>query len=165
MTTTIIAGTMTMTNSAGIATTTMTTAGIAMMMTTVAGTGTMTTITAGIGMMAMMTAAAGVVTMMMIIADTSMIGTSTMRALLLILMLGLPTMAAAQDCDALKRACQMRGELGERGQGNCRKYKDECGGGSTHADYCTQLREACMYKKDNGEEGQGKCKKYRDECR
>jgi hypothetical protein len=87
------------------------------------------------------------------------------RTLLLILMFSLPTIAVAADCDALRRACQMRDELGERGQGNCVRYHDRCGGGSSSADRCTQLREACMYRKENDEQGQGNCKKYRDECR
>jgi hypothetical protein len=30
------------------------------------------------------------------------------------------------DCDALRRACQMRDQLGERGEGNCRRYRETC---------------------------------------
>jgi hypothetical protein len=59
----------------------------------------------------------------------------------------------------------MRGELGERGQGNCERYRDQCQGGSSRQDHCTRLREACMFKRENGEEGQGNCQRYRDECR
>ena len=34
--------------------------------------------------------------------------------------------AAAQSCSELRRACEMRDELGERGQGNCRRYREAC---------------------------------------
>ena len=90
-----------------------------------------------------------------------------MRILLLIFLLSLPTISYADpDCDKLRRACEMRGELGERGEGNCRRYKDLCTvKGSTEADRCEQLREKCLYKKENSEEGKGNCRHYRDECR
>jgi hypothetical protein len=87
-----------------------------------------------------------------------------MRSLLLVLLIGLPTVAFAQDCDALRRACDMRDQLGERGQGNCRRYHDACGQHNPR-DYCAQLREACMYKDENSQQGQGNCKRYRDNCR
>jgi|ERR1043166_1140353 uncharacterized protein YhhL (DUF1145 family) len=29
-------------------------------------------------------------------------------------------------CDYLRRACMFRHELGEEGQGNCRRYREEC---------------------------------------
>jgi hypothetical protein len=33
------------------------------------------------------------------------------------------------DCRELRAACMHKEELGEQGQGNCRRYREECGGG------------------------------------
>jgi hypothetical protein len=66
-------------------------------------------------------------------------------------------------CSELRRACEMKDSLGERGAGNCRRYREECGGG--HRSYCEQLRKACMYKEERGERGEGNCRRYREECR
>lgn len=30
-------------------------------------------------------------------------------------------------CDRLRRACQFKDERGERGEGNCRRYREQCG--------------------------------------
>jgi hypothetical protein len=30
------------------------------------------------------------------------------------------------DCRALRAACMRKGELGEQGQGNCRRYREIC---------------------------------------
>ena len=49
---------------------------------------------------------------------------------------------------------------GERGEGNCRRYREECGGTS----YCERLRRACVYKEYRGEAGEGNCRRYRNEC-
>jgi len=35
--------------------------------------------------------------------------------------------AARYDCDALRRACLYKEELGEGGRGNCRTYRRYCG--------------------------------------
>lgn len=64
-------------------------------------------------------------------------------------------------CERLRRACVYRDERGERGEGNCRRYRDECGSGPS---YCERLRRACEYKDERGEWGQGNCRRYRDEC-
>ncbi|GJD97934.1 hypothetical protein [Methylobacterium iners] len=32
-------------------------------------------------------------------------------------------------CDQLRRACENKDSLGEVGQGNCRRFREECGGG------------------------------------
>jgi hypothetical protein len=32
------------------------------------------------------------------------------------------------DCDELRRACLNKDKLGERGEGNCAKYRSECRG-------------------------------------
>ena len=31
-----------------------------------------------------------------------------------------------QDCEELRRACEHKDELGEQGEGNCRRYRDTC---------------------------------------
>jgi hypothetical protein len=88
-----------------------------------------------------------------------------MRKLILstitILVIGLPSVAFSQNCDALRRACQMRAELGEQGQGNCRRYHEAC---DRSQDICAELRKACMYKDALGEQGQGNCRRYRETC-
>ena len=63
-------------------------------------------------------------------------------------------------CERLKRACIYKEERGEVGQGNCHRYRVECG----RARYCERLRQACRYKYERGEEGQGNCRRYRYEC-
>ena len=64
-------------------------------------------------------------------------------------------------CERLRRACVYKEYRGETGEGNCRRYRAECGGGSS---YCERLRRACVYKEYRGEEGQGNCRRYRNEC-
>jgi hypothetical protein len=64
-------------------------------------------------------------------------------------------------CERLRRACVYRYERGEAGEGNCRRYRAECGGMS----YCERLRQACIYKDERGESGEGNCRRYRNECR
>jgi len=63
-------------------------------------------------------------------------------------------------CERLKRHCIYKEERGESGQGNCHRYRVECG----HANYCERLRQACRYKYERGEEGQGNCRRYHREC-
>ena len=64
-------------------------------------------------------------------------------------------------CGRLRRACIYKEERGELGEGNCRRYRAECGGGVS---YCERLRRACIYKEERGEWGQGNCRRYRSEC-
>ena len=66
-------------------------------------------------------------------------------------------------CESLRRACANKRELGEMGEGNCRRYREECGGRS--ASDCARLRQACLYKGERGETGEGNCRRYREECR
>ena len=64
-----------------------------------------------------------------------------MRTLLIALALAivtLPTLAEAQSCRELRRACEMRDQLGERGQGNCRRYREAC----EQQPDCAALRQA-----------------------
>lgn len=72
-----------------------------------------------------------------------------------------PQQVQYNRCDRLRRACEYKDERGERGEGNCRRYREECGGGS----YCDRLRRACEYKDERGERGEGNCRRYRQECR
>ena len=77
-----------------------------------------------------------------------------------LLMIGLPSAAMADDqCEELRIGCQMKRQLGEVGQRNCRQHR-EC-----MAQACPDLRQACMHKGKLGEKGQGNCKTYRDTCR
>lgn len=64
-------------------------------------------------------------------------------------------------CARLRRACANKYERGEVGEGNCRRYREECGG---RASYCERLRRACIYKEERGEAGYGNCRRYREEC-
>jgi hypothetical protein len=64
-------------------------------------------------------------------------------------------------CERLRRACAFKEQRGEVGEGNCRRYRAECGG---RVSYCEQLRRACIYKDYRGEAGQGNCRRYRYEC-
>ena len=64
-------------------------------------------------------------------------------------------------CERLRRACQYKEERGESGEGNCRRYREECGGGTS---YCERLRRACVYKEYRDEVGEGNCRRYRREC-
>jgi hypothetical protein len=64
-------------------------------------------------------------------------------------------------CARLRRACEFKYERGEVGEGNCRRYRQECGG---RASYCERLRRACFNKDVRGEVGQGNCRRYRAEC-
>jgi hypothetical protein len=63
-------------------------------------------------------------------------------------------------CERLRRACVYKEYRGEAGEGNCRRYREECGGIS----YCERLRRACVYKEYRGEVGEGNCRRYRREC-
>jgi hypothetical protein len=65
-------------------------------------------------------------------------------------------------CERLRRACVYKEERGEVGEGNCRRYRAECG---RRLSRCEQLRRACLYKEERREVGEGNCRRYRHECR
>jgi hypothetical protein len=65
-------------------------------------------------------------------------------------------------CERLRYKCEHKYERGEEGEGNCRRYREECGG---RGDYCQRLRYKCEHKYERGEEGEGNCRRYRNECR
>ena len=66
-----------------------------------------------------------------------------------------------RHCEELRRACEFKHQLGEEGEGNCRRYREECG----RPQYdCRELRRACEFKHERGEEGEGNCRRYRELC-
>ena len=67
-------------------------------------------------------------------------------------------------CEELRRACEMKDRLGERGEGNCRRYRETCQR-RVSRDVCRDLREACLRKDELGEQGEGNCRRYRQTCR
>ena len=68
------------------------------------------------------------------------------------------------QCEELRLACENRDRLGERGEGNCRRYREACERPVRH-DVCAELRAACLYKDELGEQGAGNCRRYRETCR
>lgn len=70
-------------------------------------------------------------------------------------------------CDQLRRACENKDALGEGGQGNCRRFREECGRPArpSRRDVCQELRQACLNKDQLGEQGRGNCREYRETCR
>jgi hypothetical protein len=84
----------------------------------------------------------------------AMIAAALMAAMLV------PSLAYAEDaCGELRQACAMKRQLGEQGEGNCKKWR------ACRAEQCGDLRQACLYKRQAGEQGQGNCARYRDTCR
>jgi hypothetical protein len=69
------------------------------------------------------------------------------------------------QCEELRRACENKDALGERGEGNCRRYRESCQQRPARRDVCGELREACLNKDRLGEQGEGNCRRYRQTCR
>jgi hypothetical protein len=67
------------------------------------------------------------------------------------------------QCEELRRSCEFKGELGERGEGNCRRYREVCQR-PVRRESCGALRAACMNKDRLGEQGEGNCRRYREAC-
>lgn len=67
-------------------------------------------------------------------------------------------------CAELRRACEMKDRLGERGEGNCRRYRETCLR-PVRRESCAELRAACLNKERLGEQGEGNCRRYRQACR
>jgi hypothetical protein len=85
---------------------------------------------------------------------------SVLIAGVLVGVLGFSGIASAQDqCAELRQACVMKRQLGEQGEGNCKKFR------ACKQEVCGNLRQACLFKREAGEEGQGNCKAYRATCR
>jgi hypothetical protein len=74
----------------------------------------------------------------------------------------LPASAYAQSgrCEELRLACEHKDQLGEKGAGDCRTYRQACSW-----QVCRQLRYQCLHKDQLGGEGQGFCERYRETCR
>ncbi|HKU05952.1 MAG TPA: hypothetical protein VJR30_07780 [Bradyrhizobium sp.] len=66
------------------------------------------------------------------------------------------------DCRDLRRACEMKDELGE-GDDNCVKFRQSCSPSTPHIN-CEWLRDACMYREELGIEGNNNCGRYRENC-
>jgi hypothetical protein len=67
-------------------------------------------------------------------------------------------------CEQLRLACENKDALGERGEGNCRRYRETCQR-PVRRDLCQELRSACLNKERLGEQGEGNCRRYRQTCR
>src|SRR5205814_4468977 len=68
------------------------------------------------------------------------------------------------QCEQLRLACENKDRLGERGEGNCRRYRETCQR-PARRDVCGELRAACINKDQLGEQGEGNCRRYRQTCR
>nr|WP_084777602.1 hypothetical protein [Bradyrhizobium sp.] len=68
------------------------------------------------------------------------------------------------ECEQLRQACENKDALGERGEGNCRRYRETCQR-PVRRDACAELRQACLNKNELGEQGEGNCRRYRQTCR
>ena len=69
------------------------------------------------------------------------------------------------QCEQLRSACENKRELGEQGEGNCRRYRETCERRRPSRDMCRELRQACLNKDELGEQGAGNCRRYRENCR
>jgi hypothetical protein len=71
---------------------------------------------------------------------------------------------AGGQCEQLRLACENKDRLGERGEGNCRTYRETCLRPRAQ-DVCGELSAACLNKDRLGEQGEGNCRRYRETCR
>jgi hypothetical protein len=69
------------------------------------------------------------------------------------------------QCEQLRLACENKDRLGERGEGNCRRYRETCAPRPSRREVCAELRSACLNKERLGEQGEGNCRRYRQTCR
>lgn len=67
-------------------------------------------------------------------------------------------------CGQLRYACEHKYELGQEGEGNCRRYRETCQRPPPRQDVCAELRAACIHKEELGEVGAGNCRRYRETC-
>jgi hypothetical protein len=85
-----------------------------------------------------------------------------------LLLVALPTPSYAQDCSALRYACQHKDELGLQGAGTCRRFDELCPRGRVifepAPNTCRQLRWACEHKDQLGLQGAGTCRRFRETC-
>ena len=85
-----------------------------------------------------------------------------------LLLVALPIPSQAQDCRALRFACEHKDELGLQGAGTCRRFDAQCRDvGEQPAAFpnnCRQLRWACEHKDQLGLQGAGTCRRFRETC-
>jgi len=72
---------------------------------------------------------------------------------------------AGGQCEELRLACENRERLGERGEGNCQRYRQLCQPQPSRRQVCEELRVACLHRDQLGEQGEGNCRRYRETCR
>lgn len=82
---------------------------------------------------------------------------------LTVLSLPVDAQGRSERCRELRQACLMKGSLGERGEGNCKRYREQCQSQGRDDD-CSELRRACLNKGQLGERGEGNCRRYRERC-
>jgi hypothetical protein len=75
-----------------------------------------------------------------------------------------PARRGGSECEELRLACENKAQLGERGEGNCQRYRQVCQQPSRQQ-VCAELRAACLHKDQLGEQGAGNCQRYRETCR
>jgi hypothetical protein len=78
---------------------------------------------------------------------------------------GQPGRRAGGQCEELRLACENKERLGERGEGNCQRYRQLCQPQPSRRQVCEELRVVCLHKDQLGEQGEGNCRKYRETCR
>ena len=66
------------------------------------------------------------------------------------------------DCEDLRRACLDKDAMGERGQGNCKRYREQC---HVAPDHCARLLKACLREDARGPKRERSCRHYRLECK
>jgi hypothetical protein len=71
----------------------------------------------------------------------------------------------AQNCNELRLACEHKDQLGEQGQGNCQRFREQCERQESRQAMCRRLRFECLHKDRLGLEGEGVCRQYREACR
>src|SRR4051794_21504787 len=91
---------------------------------------------------------------------------ATLASVFLLSGTALPAVAQrGGQCEELRLACENKGQLGERGEGNCQRYRQMCQRQPSRQQVCQELRAACMHKGQLGERGEGNCQGYRETCR
>ena len=87
-----------------------------------------------------------------------------------LLFVALPIPSEAQDCRALRFACEHKDEMGLQGAGTCRRFDAQCGDARERPvadpapNNCRQLRWACEHKDQLGLQGAGACRRFRETC-
>ena len=67
------------------------------------------------------------------------------------------------DCRDLRRACEMKDELGE-GNENCVRYQRDCSPNTPHVN-CVWIRTGCLWAEELGLNHRTVCQSYRENCK